>query len=222
MKTQMAVAALFAAAGAASANVVVSEIHANATGVDAEYIEIYNDGFGGGGAMDISGWSFEVWDSDTSDGDFGTLDFSVTIDAGTVLAVGDTWTIGSAQANIIYGAIFNQAMDDNSLENDSSTYVWRNDGGSVVWTAFTVDPGEGPAVANIGGVAITPDVTFGPDGNFMAPGYYRTDAAGSFVLTDFGDGAPNDPGVQNYAPVPAPASAAILGLGGLAAMRRRR
>ena len=223
MKRTFLTSALVAglSATAAQANVVVSEIHLNTTSTDAEYIELYNDGTAGG-AIDISGWVFDEWDSDTTDGDFGGNDFTVTIPVATVLAVGETYVLASPQAESVFGITADLAIPNNELENDSSTYVLSDASSNIMEILFTVDPGEGAAQANIAGVSVTPDVTFGPDGTFLAAGYYRTDAAGSFILTDFGNGAPSDPGVANYAAVPEPASLALLGLGGLLVARRRR
>lgn len=219
MKSIIALTAAAGFVGAANAGVVVSEIHFNTTSTDAEYVEIYNDG---GPAVDITGWTFTRYESNLDEGDYGnasTLTFGAS-----VLSAGDLWTLGSAQAQSVYGAAaFDQSFSNDTFENGHSTYVLADDLGNVLWTAFSEDPGEGTNFqANIGGVAIGGvDVDFGVDGTFQVPGYYRTDAAGNFILTDFGNGAPNDPGVANY-PVPAPGAAAVLAMGGLVATRRRR
>ncbi|MEM9253431.1 MAG: lamin tail domain-containing protein [Planctomycetota bacterium] len=219
--TATAALAAVAVSGVANANVVFSEIHFNTTSTDAEYIELYNDGTGGG-PVDISGWVIDLWDSDTTDGDFGTVDLSITIPATTVLAIGETYVLASPQAESVFSITADLAISNNDLENDSSTYVLSDAGASVLETIFIVDPGEGLGQANIGGVSITPDISVPADGSFQAAGFYRTDAAGSFVLTDFFNGPPSDPGVVNYAPIPEPASLVLFAAGlGVVALRRR-
>lgn len=223
MKNVLTVAAIAALAGAANANIVVSEIHGSTTGTDAEYIEIYNDGsVTGNTPVDISGWSLTFYDSDTSDSDFGAIDFALTIPAGTILAPGDTFLAASPEARTVFGLPLSTfGFANNEIENDSYTAVFRDASSTILEVLFTEDPSEGPAQANIDGISTTPDVTFGPDGTFLAPGYYRTSSAGAFTLTDFGNGAPNNPGVANYLAVPAPGAFALAAVAGLASRRRR-
>ncbi|MEM8835580.1 MAG: lamin tail domain-containing protein [Planctomycetota bacterium] len=223
MKNVLTVAAIAAFAGAANANVVVSEIHGSTAGTDAEYIEIYNDGTAGNAPIDISNWSLAFYDSDTTDADFGTIDFQLDIPAGTVLAPGDIFLAVSPQARSVFPGIplSTFGIGNDSIENDSYTAVFRDASSNILEILFTVDPGEGAAQANIDGNPVVPTTTFGPDGTFLAPGYYRTDAAGAFTLTDFGNGAPNNPLVANYPAVPAPGAIALAAIAGLASRRRR-
>jgi len=221
MKTIISTALVAALAGSATANVVLSELHFSTTGTDAEYVELYNDGTGGNVSVDISGWTVTRWEASTGEGDFGTAD-TLTVQAGTILGVGDTFTFGSAQAQSVFGPVFDQSFSNDFFENGHSTFVFADDLGNIIWSAFSEDPGEGGFQDNIGGAPFVSQDNLGLDGTFQVPGYYRTDAAGSFTITDFGNGAPNNPGVANYPAVPTPGALALLGLGGLTAARRRR
>lgn len=216
MKTAIALTALAGVASVANANIVISEVLGSTTGSDREYVEIYNDG---GSAVDLTGWTIELWDSD--DGQIGGSDgMNGTVISAGMLGSGQTWTLGNALAEAEYGMVFDQSIGANSVENSSYTMILADSFGNAVFSAFVTDGGAGDT-ANRAGTAITADITVGPDGTFLPAGYRLTSAALDWEFADFNLGSPNDPGVANYA-VPAPGALALLGLGGLAAGRRRR
>lgn len=218
MKT-IAIMAVAGLTGFAGADIVISEVLGSTTGSDAEFIEIYNDG---AGSVDLTGWTIELWDSDAGS-QFGGSDAAApyVVNAG-VLASGQTWTLGNSLAASAFGAgAFDDSLPSNAIENSSYTIILADAMSNVVFSAFVRDADAGDS-ANRAGAAITTDITVGPDGTFLPAGYRLLDADGNFELSNFGIGAPNDPGVANYPPVPAPASLALLGLGGLVAARRRK
>lgn len=216
MKTMIAIA-VAGIAGSASADIVISEVLGSTTGTDAEFIEVYNDG---ASAVDLSGWTIELWDSDQGS-QFGSSDAGApyAVSAG-VLGSGETWTIGNSIAAAAFGVTFDATFVNNSIENSSYTIILADAMSNVVFSAFVTDGDAGDA-ANRAGTGLTADINVGPDGTFLPAGYRLTDIDGNFELSNFSIGAPNDPGVANYAAVPAPASAALLGLAGLAGIRRR-
>lgn len=217
MKTVFALA-LVAAAGVASADVVVNEVVASTTGQDPEFIELYNTG---ASAVDLTGWSLELWDSDIDAGGsgFGGADGSAPYSVSGSIAAGGYWTIANGEAASQLGFVGDAFFGNNSIENSSFTLILRDGGGSIVNSIFFSDGGVGDQ-ANDAGAAITADVTVGPDGSFLAPGFYRSgDGSDNIVQHDFSDFSDYTPGAAN---VPAPAGLAIAGLGLIAAGRRRR
>ena len=217
MKT-IAIMAVAGLAGLANANVVISEVLGSTTGSDAEFIEIYNDG---AGSVDVTGWTVELWDSDSGTGFGGADGASPYAISATSLASGQTWTPGNDLAAPAFGTTFDDSLPANAIENSSYTIILADAFSNVIFSAFVTDGGAGDA-ANRAGASITPTITVGPDGTFLPAGYRLTAADGSYEFSNFDIGAPNDPGVANYAAAPAPASMALLGLGGLVAGRRRR
>ena len=214
MKNAFALALVAAAATAASADVVVNEVVASTTGADPEFIELYNTG---ASSIDLSGWTIELWDSDSTS--FGGADGTSPYALSGSIAAGGYRTIANGEAASQLGFIGDAFFGNNSIENSSFTLVLRDAGASVVQTIFFWDSGAGDQ-ANIAGSVITPDVTVGPDGTFMPAGFYRSgDGSNNIVIHDFSDFTDYTPGAAN---VPAPGALALLGLGGLAAARRRR
>ncbi len=212
---KIAIALLVAAGSIASADVVINEVLGSTTSTDTEFIELYN---GGGSAVSLDGWSIELWDSDStssgfagSDG-FGSLDLS-----GFSIAAGGYFLAANSVFSQFYTANVDLSFQDNGIENGSYTIILKNNGVAVNTILVTDDDG----LANDAGTAVTPDATVGPDGSFLPAGFYRIgDGADAFGILEFGERpAPSaTPGAAN---IPAPAALAVLGLGGIAAGRRR-
>ena len=217
MKTAFALA-LVAATGIASADVVVNEVVGSTTSSDVEFIELYNTG---AAAVDLTGWTIELWDSDFDAGGsgFGGSDGTAPYNVSGSIAAGGYWTIANGVAASELGFVGDAFFGNNSIENSSYTLILRDGGGSVVNSIFFFDSDVGDQ-ANDAGTVITPDITVGPDGTFLAPGFYRAgDGSDNIVRLDFSDFSDYTPGAAN---LPAPAGLAAMGLGLIAAGRRRR
>jgi hypothetical protein len=220
MKNILALTAVAGLASFANADVIISELLGSTGGSDAEYIEIYN---AGASSVDLTGWSIELWDSDSGTPEFGGSDGVAPYGLSGSLASGETFTLGNSLATGIFGFIWDALLPADAIENSSYTAVLVDGMGNAVFSAFVAD-GDAGDVANRAGVAIAADVTVGPDGSFLPAGFRIDDADLNFSLLNFSDpgAAPADPGVANFAPIPAPSALALVGLGGLVAGRRRR
>lgn len=217
MKNAFALA-LIAAATAANADVVVNEVVGSTTGADVEFVELYNTG---ATAINLTGWTIELWDSDSDAGGsgFGGADGTAPYALSGSIAAGGYWTIANGEAASQLGFIGNAIFGNNSIENSSYTLILRDNNGTAVNTIFFWDSGAGDQ-ANDAGTIVTPDFTVQPDGGFLAAGFYRAgDGSDNIVMHNFSDFSDYTPGAAN---VPAPGALALLGLGGLAASRRRR
>lgn len=217
----LAIAALAAAAGSANADILISEILGSTGGSDLEFIELVNTG---AAPVDISGWSVELWDSDFAS--LGSSDGASPyfVPGGTTLAPGAVFTFSNALSDAGFGIIPDAALPANAVENSSYTAVLADAGSSLIDAVFVSD-GDVDDIANRGGSAISA-LTVGPDGSFLPAGFARTDVSGGFAILEFSNDnrgsftlESGTPGVNQ---IPAPATAALLGLGGLAAARRRR
>lgn len=216
MKLTIAIAALAGIAGAANAGVTINEVLGSTSGADAEFIELYNTT---GAAVDLTGWSIELWDSDFDTAGFGGSDGGAPFSLSGSIAAGGHFTLGNALSQSTYGYVADQLIGANSIENGSYTMVLRDASSAVVETFLVAD--NALDVANIAGAAITPDFSFGPDGTFLPAGFYRIgDGSANLGLLEFGQPSPSaTPGSAN---LPTPGALALLGLGGLATARRRR
>ncbi len=217
MKTAFALA-LVAAAGAANADVLVNEVVGSTTGGDVEFIELYNTG---ASAIDLTGWSIELWDSDIDAGGsgFGGADGTAPYALSGSIAAGGYWTIANGETASQIGFTGDAFFGNNSIENSSYTLILRDGMGNIANSIFFND-GDAGDQANDAGAAITADVTVGPDGSFLPAGFYRFgDGSDIIELHNFSDFTDYTPGAAN---VPAPAGLAIAGLGLIAAGRRRR
>lgn len=227
MRKAMAIFAVLGVAGAAQADILISEILGSTESSDREYFEIVNTG---NTAVDISGWSMEFWDSDFGSSGFGGTDGGSPYVFGSfVLNPGEVYTLGNGLAQGAYSNppfSFNGSLQDNAIENGSYTAILVDALNNIMDVVFVTDGGAGD-IANRAGSAITASLTAGPDGTFLPAGFARTDTVGgwsilAFNYADQADGSifGGTPGINQI--VPAPGAMALLGLGGLAVTRRRR
>lgn len=225
MRSAFAIAAVIGLAGAANADVLISEILGSTESSDWEFIEIVNTG---NTAIDISGWSIELWDSDA--GSIGGLDGgSPHVIGSAILNPGQVYVLGNALAQAGYSDpmySFDASLPSNAVENSSYTAVLVDALSAVMDAVFVTDGGAGD-MANRAGSAISTSLTVGPDGTFLPAGFARTDLSGGFAILGFnyadlanGTVTGGTPGINQI--VPAPGAMALLGLGGLVVSRRRR
>jgi MYXO-CTERM domain-containing protein len=225
MQKLAALAVVAGLGAAASADVVISEILGSTSGSDWEYVELVNLG---PAPVDITGWALELWDSDAGAGFGGADGGSPYGIAGGLLNPGDTFVIGNSLAMNGYPQPpyrFDNAWADNSVENSSYTAILVDAGDSVIDSVFVTDGGDGDA-ANRNGIVLTPDMTVGPDGTFLPAGFARTDTVGGHAILFFDTALLADGTIEGGTPginqIPAPGALALLSLGGIAAIRRRR
>jgi predicted extracellular nuclease len=221
MKLRLALAGVGLLALGASANgaIVINEVLGSTTGTDSEFIELYNTG---GSSIDIGDWQIELWDSD-SGASFGGADDSSphVVPTGTTLAAGGYYLMANPTFSSYYSATPDFALPANAIENSSYTMILKDSSLATINSIFVTDGGVGDA-ANDAGTLITPDLTVGPDGSFLPAGFYRVgDGGATTALLEFSpQPAPSaTPGAMN---LPEPATMALLGLGALAIVRRRR
>ncbi len=172
----------------AHTQVVINELIGSTTGTDSEFIELYNASCA---TVTISGWTIEVWDSDAAQIST-TADRVITIPSGT-LTPGQFYLLGSPEFVSAFGITPDLSIADNTLENGSYTIILKNAAGAAQSSIFVVDADAGD-FANDEGVAITPDLTVGPDGTFLPAGFTRT--------TDGG----NTTAILEFSPKPAPSA----------------
>jgi predicted extracellular nuclease len=174
---------LLIAAQPAAAQVVVNEVLGSTTGADSEFIELFN---AGPGAVAIGGWQVELWDSD-SGSDFGSADSAspYVVPPGVTLEAGQFFLFANALAQSTYNVTADVSLPDNAIENSSYTLALRNAAGDLIGSIFVTD-GGGSDLANIAGNLITPDLSLGPDGNFLPAGFTRVPDGGSeLALLEF-------------------------------------
>lgn len=218
LRTAFALSAFAAmTAGTAGADVLINEVLGSTTSTDTEFIELYNNG---GSAVDLTGWSIELYDSD--DGQIGGVDGGSphVISSGSI-AAGGLFLLANPETESIFSVTADAALPANAIENSSYTMLLIDDMDNIIASLFVTDGGAGDT-ANDGGTTITPDDTVGPDGTFLPAGVYRIgDGGSSWGILEFTPRpAPSaTPGTAN---IPEPGSLALLGLGGLLIARRRR
>ncbi|MBB6429684.1 lamin tail domain-containing protein [Algisphaera agarilytica] len=202
----------FGLAGQANADLFINEVIGSTTGADAEFIEIYNSG---PTAVDLSGYQILEIESD-SGASQGTVDDTFEIASGTI-AAGGYFLIGNATFTAGYGITPDLELNI-SIENSSYTLLLQDDSATTLYSAFVTDGGAGDAAQ--GGVA--PDISVGPDGTFLPAGFGLSGDGGSTAyLLEFSP-VPAPSATPGAANIPEPASLALVGLGGLAMLSRRR
>lgn len=206
---------------AADADIVINELLASTTSTDPEFIELYNTS---ASAIDISGWTIELWDSDAGGG-FGGSDGGApyTISAASTVASGEFFTLGNETSESVFGFSADQSLPANAIENSSFTIILLDGMSNIVESIFVTDGGTDD-IANQAGTAITPDFTIGPDGSFLPAGFFRdVDGGSTFSLLEFAPQASPSatPGASNVA-IPEPSTFAVLGLLSLGLVRRKR
>ena len=173
MKITLAIAALAGIASVANAGVTINEVLGNPVGSDFEFIELFNTT---GAAIDLTGWSIELWDSD--DGNVGGPDAGAPYGLSGSIAAGGYFTLGNTAAQNTLGFTADQLFGSNAIENSSYTMVLRDAALNVVETIFVVD-GDGDIndggldIANIAGTPITPDFIAIQSSGFLPAGFYR-------------------------------------------------
>lgn len=200
-------------------DVVINEVLGSTTSSDTEFIELYN---AGAAAVDLTGWSIELWESDfvVPGVPPASQDGASPYALSGSIAPGGYLLLSNALADTAFGVTGDILLPSNSIENSSYTMLLKDAGASIVNSVFVTDGGAFDA-ANDGTSVITPDLTVGPDGSFLPAGFYRVgDGSATTALLEFSPipAASATPGAAN---LPEPASLALIGLGGLAMFRRR-
>lgn len=184
--------------------VVLNEVLGSNTGADNEFIELYNAGTQ---AVDIGGWSVELWDSDAGSS-FGGADSSspFIIEAGASIEPGGFYLLATDNAVAAFGVAADQSLPDNAIENSSYTIILVQADGQPVDSVFVVDSGADD-MPNRAGETFEPANSIGPDGNFLPAGFFRVDEDGNLQ-----DGGPNlalaDFGLTD--PVPSPMNSGLV------------
>jgi len=221
MSIRIAVSAVAICAGAAQADLVISELSTKSAYNPEDYFEITNTG---SVAVDISGWAF-----DDESADYGSAAFLENI---TMIGAGES---------VVF---FQQDSSDPFADADLFRSFWGGLGGVQVGWYDGAGLGKGDAITIFdadGNIALSleygmtePNQTHAGDwaaGNFDGSDIHENEAAvwvpgsdGEYVLAGAGvygsfqntAGEWGSPGV-----IPAPGVLAMFGLAGLAARRRR-
>ncbi len=224
MKKALITAALMATSGLAHSAIFINEFLGSTTSTDDEFIELYNSG---ATTVDLSGWSIELWDSDTG-ANFGGSDGGSphVISSGSISA-GGFFLLANPEFGNNYAATPDAALLANAIENSSYTMILVDAGSSVIDSIFVTDGDAGDS-ANRNGAAFSPAATVGPDGSFLPAGAYRAAGDGSSVF-EFLEFSPKPaptatPGSANpITAIPEPSTGLLMALlGGAAFLFRRR
>ncbi|MEL6302424.1 MAG: lamin tail domain-containing protein [Pseudomonadota bacterium] len=155
--------------------VVLNEVLGSNTGVDNEFIELYNAGTS---AVSIGGWSIELWDSDAGSS-FGGADAGspYIIPPDTVIEPGGFYLLATENAVGAFGESADLELPSNAIENGSYTIILVQGNGDIADSVYVRDSGPDD-IANRAGEAFEPNLTIGPDGNFLPAGFFRADEMG--------------------------------------------
>lgn len=157
---------------------LINEVLGSTTGDDWEFIELFNPGTS---ALDLSGYSVELWDSDLGS-TFGGADGAAPyiIPGGKSIAAGGYYLFANSLAATNFGVTADQSLPLNAIENSSYTVVLKDAAGNRLNSVLVRDSvGD---LANVAGTLVTPDLTVGPDGTFLPAGFNRTSDGGSTVV----------------------------------------
>ena len=169
--------------GPALGGVHVNEVLGSTAAKDAEFIELHNTGLE---AVDLSGWSIELWDSDEG-ATFGTRDADSPMKLGGTIDGGGYFLLANTRFSACWEVEPELRFRDDGIENSSYTLVLRDGFGEIVETIFVSDGGAGDR-ANIGGRAITPDALIESDGRHIPAGFARVgtvDGSRAYRLLEF-------------------------------------
>ena len=219
-------AGLGVASGAASANVIFTEIFYNLNGSESgatEWVEIYNSG---ASDVDMSGWVY---------GDSQDNAFAGGFAAGTILGAGEVAVVTFQQASVfqsIWGADVRVINIDTtiSLANSASptneTVALFDAGMNLIdQVNYETNSNGWPSGANGATISLLPSALDGSM-NDMGANWAITEVGinggreALIVNPDISNASALD--VSSAGVVPAPGAVALLGLGGLVAARRRR
>jgi MYXO-CTERM domain-containing protein len=216
-------AGLGVATGAASANVIFTEIFYNLNGSEGgatEWVEIYNSGVD---AVDMGGWVY----GDSQDNTFaGAFAAGTTLGAGAIIAFQSESVFQSIWGSGVRVLQIDTAITlANGASATNEAIVLLDAGGVVVDTVNFENGSNGwPSDANGASISLLPSAL---DGSL-------NDLGTSWATTQVGVNGGREalilnPGISNASVldvssagvVPAPGAVALLGLGGLVATRRR-
>lgn len=233
MKAMILAGAIAALSGAAlGQGVIINEILGSTESTDREFIEILNNGTV---AVDITGWSIALYDSDNGPSFGGTDGVSPYFVTGNViLNPGEMYVWGNSTAQTAYAGgsyagdffAFDDTLPANAIENSAYTAILEDALGNNMFSVYVADGGVGDG-PNEAGAAIVPNAVAGPDGTFLPAGFAMLDKSYNVQFLNFnyadqnnGTIAGGTPGVNQK--IPTPGALALAGVAGLAATRRRR
>lgn len=159
--------------GPAAGGVIVNEVLGSTAAKDAEFIELHNTG---AEAVDLSGWTIELWDSDEGP-TFGTRDAETPLKLGGSIDGGGYFLLANRRFSDFWEIEPEMRFRDDGIENSSYTLALRDGFGEIVETIFVSDGGAGDR-ANIGGREITPDAVIVGDGRHIPAGFARVGDVG--------------------------------------------
>lgn len=218
-------AGLGVASGAASANVIFTEIFYNLNGSESgatEWVEIYNSG---ANAVDMSGWVY---------GDSQDNVFAGGFAAGTILGAGEVAVLAFQDASVfqsIWGAgvrvinIDTQISLANSATPTNETLALFDAFSNLVDEVNYETNMNGWPSANGASISLLPSALDGSL-NDLGASWARTEIGVNggrealIINPDIANASALD--VSSAGVVPAPGAVALMGLGGLVAARRRR
>lgn len=222
MRKTMIAAIAAGVAGTASADIIISEVvDATLAGGNPKFVELTNTGntdytFGAGAGIIVQS------NANTD------LDIDVDL-SGVVIAAGDSYVIQSSSndGQNVFETVYGFAADLYTpafFSNGDDRYIVTD--GAILDIHGQIDTdGTGTGWEYTDGYAYRlPDYVSGQGSSFDINQWFHSGVNGLETGDDVTETqlilAETTPGTHNF--VPAPASVALLGLGGIAAIRRRR